>query len=238
MQAVVLAAGKGVRMRPLTEQMPKAMIPLAGKPVLERILENLAKAGYTEIHLVVGYMKESIEKKFGEKFQGMKINYFVQEKQLGTAHAMSLVEGFVDDNFVVVNADVLVESELLKDLAKSDEFDLSDAKIVTIEVSDTWRYGCLKIVKGQVKDIVEKPAPGQEPSHSVNIGVYKFDKLIFAAIKEINLSERNEFELVDAIKELIKAGGTVVPVIYSGFYAHIGDQNDIEQAEKKLKAMP
>ncbi len=235
MQTVILAAGKGMRLRPLTDNIPKSMAMINKKPILERLLETLAAAGIKEIHMIVGYKKEIIEQKFKEKFNGMKINYFVQEKQLGTAHAVSLVEDFVEDNFLVINGDILVDPELIKGLCKADEFDLSDAKIVSIQVDDPWRYGCIKSANGKIIDIIEKPSPGQEPSHNVAVGVYKFDKLIFAAIKQINLSKRNEFELIDAIKELIKADGTVNEVKYTGYYAHIADQKDIADAEKKLK---
>lgn len=235
MQAVVLAAGKGIRLRPLTEKMPKAMVELNGKPMIERVLGNLSKAGFLEAHIIVGYMKEAIEKKIGEKFAGMTINYFVQEKQLGTAHALSLVEEFVDEKFLAINGDVLVEPELLKELIEAGKKGPDDAVIVCRDVEDPWDFGCLKLEKNKVVDIVEKPPPGQEPSKTVNIGVYVFDKKIFEAIREIDLSERNEFELVDAIKKLIADGKTVTAKKYAGFYAHIGNEKDIMQAEKKLK---
>lgn len=234
MIAVVMAAGKGVRFRPLTDSVPKVMIRVAGKPFLEHLLSKLEKAGFEETHLVVGYKKEAIEKHFGEKFRKMKLNYFVQEKQLGTAHALSLVEDFVDGKFVALNGDVIVSTETLKELSQTDEFDITDGIILTQEVEDTWRYGCLKIQNGKVADIIEKPSPGQEPSKSVSMGIYRFDKLIFSAIRETALSERNEFELVDSIKKLIQAGGIVVPKKHIGPYIHLGDMQDLPAAEKTL----
>lgn len=234
MIAVVMAAGKGVRLRPITDSVPKVMIEISKKPFLEYLLSNLEKAGFEQTHLIVGYKKEVIEKHFGEKFGKMKLNYFVQEKQLGTAHALSLVEDFVDEKFVVLNGDVLVNTQTLKEIGLTDEFDITDASILSREVEDTWRYGCLKIQNDKVIDIVEKPAPGQEPSKSVSMGIYRFDKLIFSAIRETNLSERNEFELVDSLKKLISAGGIVVPKKHIGPYVHLGELQDITTAEKML----
>ncbi|MBI2597659.1 MAG: NTP transferase domain-containing protein [Candidatus Diapherotrites archaeon] len=235
MKAVVLAGGKGVRLRPYTETLPKAMIKLGSKPLLQRILENTKQAGIKEAMLIVGYKKESIEDFFREEFKGIKLSYFVQRQQLGTAHALSLVEEFVDGNFLAINGDVLVESTVLEELAKEDEFDLFDTLIAAREVSDPWRYGCLLTSGNKVKDIIEKPSPGQEPSNLVNAGVYRFSQNIFGAIKKTDLSKRGEFELVDSIKILIKSGVLVGYRNYTGRCSELGDQSDLEKLQKIIK---
>src|SRR3989338_1446653 len=235
LKAVVLAAGKGVRLRPVTEGIPKVMVKVAGRPLLERILENLLKAGVKETHLVVGYRKEVVEEHFGSDFNGMKLNYFVKGRQLGTAHAVSLVEGYTEERFLMLNGDVLVDAELLKKLALMDEFDPFDVMIVARRVQDPWRYGVLKVQGNKVVDIVEKPAPGKEPSNLINAGIYRFTDKIFESIKKTKLSERNEFEIVDSIKIAMKSGANVGFLLHEGLCIDVGDEDDLRKAnEMKL----
>ncbi len=234
MKAVVLAGGQGVRLRPLTDDVPKTMIQIGSKPFLQRILENLQKAGITEVLLIVGYKREAIEDFFKEEFNGMKLTYFVQQKSLGTAHAVSLVEGFVNENFLVLNADVLVEGGIFLELLQVDEFDPFDALIVSREVRDPWRYGCLLVEGKQVRDIIEKPSPGQEPSKLVNAGVYRFNTHIFEAIKKTELSSRQEFELIDSIKILIKEGKKIGFRKCTGLCLDIGNKDGLHKAQEFL----
>lgn len=235
MKAVILAGGKGVRLRPLTYDVPKAMLKIGSKPILQRIVENLKAAGITEALMIVGYKKEVIEDFFGEEYKGIKISYFLQKEQLGTAHALSLVEGFVQENFLVLNADVLVESHTLKDMTFEDEFDPFDAVILARHVNDPWRYGCLLVQGNEVKDIIEKPAPGEEPSNMINAGVYRFGQSIFEALKQTDLSERSEFELIEAIKILIKNGKKVGYKNCAGICLDIGDQSDLKRAQELIE---
>lgn len=235
MKAVVLAAGKGVRLRPITEKIPKVMVKLKGKPLLERILNKLTNTGIEEIVLIVGYKREVIEKYFGDEFNGIPLKYFVQEPQLGTANAILLVENYIKGNFLVLNGDVLVESGLLKELAVVDEFDPYDAIIVGRKVSDPWRYGVLVLEGNDVGGIVEKPAPGEEPSNIINAGIYRFDEKIFPAIKSTQLSQRTEYEIVDSIKLLIEAKAKVGLMLYEGLCFDIGDKEDLRKAEEIVK---
>jgi len=98
-QAIILAAGEGTRMRPLTYTKPKVMLPVANKPILQHLVENLSKAGIDEIVLVVGYREETVRNYFGEEFNGVKIRYVRQSKQLGTAHALLLLNTFLRTDF-------------------------------------------------------------------------------------------------------------------------------------------
>lgn len=235
MQAVILAAGQGLRLRPLTFDTPKVMLKIGSKPILQRIMENLKQAGITDVLMVVGYKKDDIEGFFGEKYLGIKITYFLQKKQLGTAHAISLVEGFAKGNFLAINADVLIDASALSGLAQVDEFDPFDAVIVAREAEDPWRYGCLLVDGSEVKDIVEKPSPGQEPSNLVNAGIYRFNEKIFEAIKKTELSKRNEFEIVNSIKIMMKAGSRVTYRKFYGTIIDIGDAADLKRAQQIVK---
>lgn len=235
MKVVVLAAGKGIRMRPLTEKVPKVMVKLKGKPILERILEKLVEVGIEEVELIVGYKKEVIEKYFGNEFRGVKLNYFVQPEQVGTANAISLVEGYVKGNFLVMNGDIIVESGLLRELSVVDEFDLYDAIIVGRAVKDPWRYGVLVIKDDEVRGIMEKPSPGKEPSNIINVGLYRFNEKIFDAIRSTEPSTRNEYEVVDSIGILIQRGAKIGFKLYEGLCLDIGDLEDLKQAEQFIE---
>ncbi len=234
-KAVVMAAGKGVRLRPYTDDRPKVMIDVNGKPLIYYLLRNMKAAGIDEANLIVGYMKEVIEDYFGESFQGMRLNYFVQEKQLGTAHAISLVQGYVAKNFLVLNGDVVVESSLISGMMKMDEFDPYDGIIVAREVVDPWRYGCLKVENDELKGIVEKPPMGSQPSNLINAGIYRFNQKIFPAILMTDPSVRNEFEIVDSIMNMVKYGGRVGVRKYEGSVVDVGNEDDLEKAKQALK---
>ncbi len=235
MKAVVLGAGKGVRLRPLTNGTPKVMIKLGGKPILERILDSLADAGIEEIEIVVGYLKEKIEEHFKGSYRGIHINYLWQEKQLGTAHAIGLAKEFIGEgDFIVMNGDVVVEKELIKGLAHRDEFDLSDAIVVGREVNDPWRYGVMELSEERLEKIVEKPEFSSTSSKIINAGIYRFNEKIFDEIGKVKISKRGEYEIVDAINALAKDGKVMVKV-YGGFCIDIGDEDDLKSAEELIK---
>ncbi|MCR4368938.1 MAG: sugar phosphate nucleotidyltransferase [archaeon] len=234
MKAVILAAGKGVRLRPLTDQIPKCMAAVKDKPMLEHILDRLIKAGVDEAHLVVGYKKEIIEDHFGPEYAGIKLNYFVQKEQKGTAHAVSLVEKYIDDKFIIANSDVITGTGNYKMLATTDEFEQVDGLILARKVKDPWRFGVLKTNETEVVGIVEKPDPGNEPSNLVSMGIYRFRKDFFESIKNTPLSPRNEYELVDSIKDYIVRNKKVEYRLSTGSCADIGNMDDLQRANEML----
>jgi len=231
MKAVVIAAGKGVRLRPITDEIPKCMAELKGKPMMEHVLVNLKKAGIEEVHLVVGYKKDVIEEHFGPEFNGMKLNYFVQNEPKGTAHAVSLTEEYIDGKFLITNADVIVGSQNYQDLTKTDEFDLADGVLLARKVQNPWRYGVLKTEGKKVIDIIEKPQMGEEPSNLINAGIYRFSKDFFESIRETPMSERNEYELVDSIKIYMKKGKNVEYRTCQGMCVDVASRDDLEEAD-------
>ena len=234
MKAVVIAAGKGVRLKPVTDHIPKCMAGIKGKPILEHVLERLVKGGAEEIHLVVGYMKDVIEDHFGPEFNGVKLNYFVQKEPKGTAHAVSLVEIYVGEKFLITNGDVLTGTKNYQKLMETDEFEKVDGIILARKVNDPWRYGVLKTEGMKVTDIIEKPSPGEEPSNLINSGVYRFRKDFFESIKNTQLSIRNEYELVDSIKDYIKKGKDVQINYCEGSCIDIATPDDLERADSMM----
>lgn len=233
MKALIPAAGKGIRMEHLTAEKAKVMIEVAGKPLLQRLLEMLKNAGIREVVVVVGYKKEQIMDFFGGEFEGVKINYAVQEEQKGTAHATAMAKQFIDGDFVSINGDVLVEERLIKELAGKKGY---DAVMVGREVDDISRFGALEIEDGLVKNIIEKPKAGETETRIANTGIYRFSQKIFDAIARTKINPiRKEYELTDSIKIMINEGARVGCVLYDGFRIDVSNPKDIAEAEKMFR---
>lgn len=204
MRAVILAAGEGTRMRPLTENRPKVMLPIANKPMLEYILEEVKKAGIRDVTLIIGYKKEAVRDYFGDgSGLGVRIDYVTQEKQMGTGHAFGMALTACDGRFIALNGDVLVSAGHIKKLLQRPE----DAVITVKKVPDARAYGVIETNDGRVTRIVEKsPEP---PTDLANAGIYLFNASIFDAISRTKSSPRGEIEVTDSIQLLIDEGGRV-----------------------------
>lgn len=213
MKAVILAAGLGTRMRPLTFTKPKFLLPVAGKPALDHVLLLLRNAGIDEIAMVVGYGREQIVERYGDgSGLGAKLRYLYQKKLLGTANAVSLAEDFVGgDRFLVMNGDTLVDQESLNTLLKRYE-EVSSSKnfggvMATIEVEEPEQFGIVFLKGRKVSEIVEKPK--RIKSRLANAGIYIFDPTIFEAIKRTKKSKRGEYELTTSMKIFIDSGKAI-----------------------------
>lgn len=201
MKAVILAAGEGSRMRPLTENRAKSMLPIANKPVLEHIVYELAAAGIHDIVIVVGYAGEQIRNWFGSgERHGVSFAYLEERKQMGTAHAAGLARKLVDGPFLVMNGDVIIGSEDIRQLAAS-----GNAAMAVYEVEDARRYGCVETEGDRVVAIHEKsPVP---PSRLANAGLYLLPADAFDIIDSLPLSPRGEYEITDCLKVLTQRPG-------------------------------
>lgn len=201
MKGVLLTAGEGTRMRPLTLTRPKTMLQVGGKPILQYNLEALRDAGIKDIIMVVGYKKEAIENYFedGSSF-GVNITYVTQEKRLGTAHAINSIRNVIDNQFIVLNGDIIVDPKLILDLIGKYKSSEASSILVLIEVEDPSSFGVVEIENDRIRDIIEKPAPGEATSNLINAGIYLFDNTIFNAIDRTPKSERGEYEITDSLK--------------------------------------
>jgi len=191
MKCVILAAGEGKRMHPLTYTRPKVMLPIANKPILELNLLNAIKAGLKQFIFVVGYKSEMVRNYFenGKKWN-IKIEYVNQGSALGTAHAIGIVEKFTDD-FVVLSGDTIFEQKDIKKIVEKKN------SMGIIKVENPKEYGVVEIKKGKVNKILEKM---ETPiSNVINAGIYHFDKKIFDFIKRTSRSLRGEYEITDSI---------------------------------------
>ena len=196
MQAVVLCAGKGERLRPLTETMQKAMLPLANKPLLEIIYEELRKVNIKDIIFVVGHKKEDVIK----YFKG-KVKFIEQKEQLGTAHAIYTARKLVKGDFIVLNGDNLIFSEDIKNVLENFN---GVATLGTFFSEDVSKYGYIKAKSEKVLDIIEKPKIKR--AGMINAGIYVFSNDIFNYIEKTERSERGEYEITSAIKFLVEEG--------------------------------
>ncbi|MFC2010974.1 bifunctional sugar-1-phosphate nucleotidylyltransferase/acetyltransferase [Chloroflexota bacterium] len=197
MKAVILAAGEGNRMRPLTYTRPKVMLPIANKPILEHLLIAAMEAGVSEFIFIVGYHDEQVRRYFGggDKW-GVKIEYCTQRKQAGTADALKMVEGLVDGNFLMINGDIIVGQKDINGLVNGNVNTMS-----VFEVEDIKDLGLLELKEGKVVGIYEKVA--KPPSHWANAGLYLFTPDIFAAVSQTSKSPRGEYEITDSLQLLI-----------------------------------
>ncbi len=229
MKAVVLAAGLGKRMRPLTFTRPKFLLPVAGKPALDRVLELLLGT-FQEVGMVVGYGREQIMERYGDgSGLGLKITYFHQQELLGTAQAVSLVRDWVGkEDFLVINGDTLTDEGSLRGLldlhaekASSPDF---GGCLATCEVEDPSQYGVVYLEGGRVVRVEEKPRAPEV--RTVNAGVYIFTPEIFGAIGRTGRSERGEYEITSSLQLLLQEGKKIYASPLS-FWADLGRPWDL-----------
>jgi glucose-1-phosphate thymidylyltransferase len=211
MKAIILAAGEGLRCRPLTLTRSKVMLPIANRPILEHVINSLEKNGINEIILVVGYEKERIMDYFEDGLNfGVKITYVEQKAQLGTAHAIEQAKRFIgpeDSEFLVLNGDNMIEPKTIADLLNNHE---GEASLLTVRMEDTAGYGVVLKERKKVTQILEK-RPG-DVSRIVNTGIYIFTPLIFEIIEKTPISENGEYAITDTLQIMIDEGKDVSAV--------------------------
>lgn len=228
MKAVILTAGKGKRLMPITSSRPKPMIPLAGKPLLEYTILGLKNAGISEILLIVGYKEEDIREYFGDgqdKFN-VSIEYISQEKQLGTGHAVSYAKDFVKDTpFLLMYGDLITDPKIFKDILEKFNETKIDGLITLLKVNNPQDYGIITLNSDDfVEKIIEKPSPELNLGNLANAGIYIFNPMIFKAIEKTEKSIRGEYEFTDSMEILINQlnGKILGYIIKDYFWSDIG----------------
>ena len=203
MKAVILAAGEGSRMRPLTHTRPKVMLTIANKPILEHLLREAKSAGIEEFVIIVGYHDEQIRQYFGDGDNfGISINYYTQRKQLGTADAIRSIGGMVEGNFLMMNGDIIVNRQDIQRLVSK-----KDNTISLFKVNDTQDLGTVEVSQDKVVRIHEKV--DKPPSNLANAGLYLFTPEIFSAIAQTPTSPRGEYEITASLQLLVDKGQRV-----------------------------
>ncbi len=194
MQTVILAAGQGTRMRPLTDRRPKPMLPVADRPLMAHTADAAVEAGATELLLVVGYEADDVRGYFGDEYRNTPVRYAVQAEQRGTAHAVRAAREHIEGAFAVLNGDDIYDPDSVTRLFEG------GPAVGTYAVENPRPYGVFDIADGVVEGIVEKPA--QPPSNRVNVGAYVFP----AAAREwldVEESERGEEEVTDVLARVV-----------------------------------
>lgn len=231
MKAVILAAGEGTRMRPLTASRPKVMLPIANKPMIEHTIEAAIAAGVKDFVLITGYHEDSLKEYFGNgQKHGVSIEYVHQDKQMGTADAIGCAKGHVDGSFIVLNGDMLISSEHIRQLISSDK----DAVITVKEVEEPSHFGVIETSGDRVTRIIEKPK--NPPGNLANAGIYLFREAIFEFIDRTGLSPRGELEITDSLQMMIDAGCNVGYELLDSEWIDIGRPWDLLEANKILLA--
>ncbi len=244
MYGVVLAAGRGTRMRPLTDRRPKPLLPVGDRSLLAGVLDACLPV-VDEFVIVTGYRGAAIEDAIGDRYAGAPVNYVEQADPAGTAHAVLQAKEIVDDDFLVVNGDVVIEESLPRSLAEAD-----GTAIAVTEVEDPRSYGVVSLADdgGTTDDaathestgaehptletIVEKPA--DPPTNLANVGCYAFEADAFDALEATGESERGEFELTETLEILLDRGTGISVVEYDGRWLDVGRPWELLEATEAV----
>jgi len=210
MKAVVLAAGEGLRLRPFTANRPKVMIKVANKPILEFVVRALVANNIRDIEIVVGYRKEQIMTYFGDGSKwNAKINYVVQDKQLGTAHALQMARSRLKGKFLVLPGDNIIDTDTIKPVAH----EMSDWASIIAKSTTPSKYGVVRLDGKPIAQIVEKP--DQEFSNLISTGIYQLSEEIFKDIDEVSAHLKKN-DLTSVLQYCIDNGRKVLGEMTEG----------------------
>jgi UDP-N-acetylglucosamine diphosphorylase / glucose-1-phosphate thymidylyltransferase / UDP-N-acetylgalactosamine diphosphorylase / glucosamine-1-phosphate N-acetyltransferase / galactosamine-1-phosphate N-acetyltransferase len=232
-KAVILAAGRGVRMGELTRELPKPMVEVCGRPILSYIVDGLRDAGIGEILVVVGYRQEVVREHFrdGSAF-GVKITYVEQVTQDGTGKVVELAKGFCGgDPFILSYGDILVDPSSYVPLSRPGDAEM----ILTVRYTeDTSKGGAVYLNNAfEVVDLQEKLGRDKASTPWYNAGIYTFKPTIFSYVAGLQKSPRGEYELTDAIRAMARDGKKVQAIEIKGYWTDVRDPEALAEANKR-----
>jgi len=233
MKGLVLSGGKGTRLRPITFTSAKQLLPIANKPVLFYCLEQLARAGVTDVGIVVGETGQEIRQAVGDGSRfGIRATYIEQDTPAGLAHAVQVSEPFLkDEPFIMVLGDNLLRDGVTS-IVEEFRADPANCQILLTRVKDPGQFGVVELRDGRVVRLVEKPK--EFVSDLALVGVYLFDANVFKATRAIRPSFRGELEITDAIQWLVTNGYTVRSHLVTGWWKDTGKLSDILEANRMV----
>ncbi|NPE27388.1 NTP transferase domain-containing protein [Methanococcoides sp. SA1] len=228
MQAVILAGGKGTRLAPYTTVLPKPLMPIGDMPILEIVIRQLKKNGFTDIVLAVGHLAGLIEAYFGDGSKwGVNITYSIEDEPLGTAGPLSLIDD-LNENFLVMNGDLLTNvnySDLMRFHLENGA--LSTVSMYTKDVPIS--LGVLELDdNGKITDYIEKPTL----KYKVSMGIYVFNRKILKQIKK-----REYLDFPDLIKNLIGQDENVSGYMFEGYWMDIGRYEDYSKVLEEFESV-
>ena len=227
--AVVLVAGRGTRMKPLTGDLPKPLLPLHGRPLIVHVLDNLREAGFERFLLVVGYRAEL----FYARFAGdPTVHYVLQDPVDGTGSAALLAQKWAQNvPFLLIFGDILVDPADLRALWTRWMADPAAEAVVAVKhVDDPWRGAAVYVEEGCVTRFVEKPPRGMSTTNWNSAGIFAFRPSIFAELERLPLSARGEYELTGTIVQLLQRGARVLAHPLQGEWRDVGRPDDLDAA--------
>jgi len=234
MKGLILSAGHGTRLWPLTHTLSKQLIPIANKPILHYCIEDLKNAGITDIGIIVGHTKERIKHikeavGDGSKWD-IKVTYIEQDAPRGIAHAIGIAEDFIkDEPFVVYLGDNMLKEGIKEFVEKFEKSDL-DACLLLTKVKDPQRYGLAELENRKVVRFVEKP---KKPKSNLAItGIYFLRPSIFNSIKKLKPSWRNELEITEALQELLDTNHKIETFMVKDWWKDTGRHEDLLEANQ------
>ena len=221
--ALILAAGKGSRMWPLSESIPKPLLPLGGLPIIERQIQELIKVGVKELYILIGYRMKEISDYLDNTKLDINITYIVQEQQKGTGHAVNQAKGKISGDFYCLNGDIIIDEENLKNLRENQ----GKLTMMVTKVPDGSDFGVVESKNGHLISITEKGIDGES---MINAGIFLFNEKIFAAIDGIEKSIRGEYELTDALESI---SDQIHIIDYKGIWKDIGNPWELITANEE-----
>ncbi len=225
MKAVILAGGEGKRLRPYTKILPKPLLPIGDKPLLEIILERLKEFGIREVILLTNYKAKLFELLLGNgEGMGMSIEYSKEFKPLGTVGPLSLIKEKLNEDFIVMNGDVLTDLNF-NELNKFHKKNKADLTIVTKKEEMCWEYGTIKAKGNKVIGWEEKSIIQEE----ISAGIYMLNPSVLSYLK--NNEKMNMDKL---IKKIIKNKGIVLRFLHSGKWLDVGRVEDHKRAQEEV----
>ena len=235
-QAVILCGGKGQKLKPITYELPKSMIPVRDKPVLEYIISHLKSEGITDIVLVVDYKHEKIISYFGKgRSMGVNIRYIIEDKPHGTAGFLKSAKDMVNDTFLLLYGDVLSKVDI-SDMLRTHRGNKALATMALTTTSDTSSFGVAKLKGEKITGFIEKPSPGEAPSNLINAGVFMLEPELLG---KVPTTVENKIMIESIFEELAKAG-KLAGYVYDGKWFHLDTPEIYEKAimEWDVNAIP
>jgi glucose-1-phosphate thymidylyltransferase len=233
-KGILLHAGHGTRLRPLTHTGPKQLLPIANKPMSEFCLESMRDSGITEIAIIIGGNgSNKVREYYGDGGKlGLKITYVEQESPKGIAHAIGICKNFIgEDKFLVFLGDNIIQKSI-RNIAEKFESDSSSASILLCEVDNPSRFGIADVKDGKIVKIMEKPK--NPPTNLAVTGIYFLTPSIFDVIARLKPSWRNELEITDALDMLLREGHKITYDTITDYWKDTGTPEDIINANKEI----